>query len=37
MPEWIIAMFLIGVLLSAGDMAKFFLVSQKKPPGSGRL
>lgn len=36
MPEWIIAMFLIGVLLSAGDMAKFF-GSQKKPPGSGRL
>ena len=37
MPEWIIAMFLIGVLLSAGDMAKNFFGSQKKPPGSGRL
>lgn len=31
MPEWIIAMFLIGALLSAGDMAKIF-GSQKKPP-----
>ena len=29
MPEWIIAMFLIGVLLSAGDMAKIFLEARR--------
>ena len=36
MPEWIIAMFLIGALLSAEGQCIFF-GSQKKPPGSGRL
>ena len=29
MPEWIIAMFLIGALLSAGDMAKIFLEARR--------
>ena len=32
MPEWIIAMFLIGALLSAGDMAKIFLEAAGKRP-----
>ena len=29
MPEWIIAMFLIGALLSAGDMAKIFFEARR--------
>ena len=37
MPEWIIAMFLIGALLSAGDMAKIFLEARRSNSWGGKL